>query len=85
MSIGTLNTFDLLATRFRPADTRPGEICERESYERIKQAFDAHNGIMRDMIADLADFTTARDAEMSRLAPMPERVETWRDRPPLLW
>jgi hypothetical protein len=39
---------------------------------------------VRSLMCDLADFTTARDAEADRPAPTPERVETWRDRPPLL-
>jgi hypothetical protein len=80
MSIGTLSCFDILTKNFQLSDGRPGEVDYRGACEAIA----AHNAIMRSLICDLADFTTARDAEADRPAPTPERVETWRDRPPLL-
>jgi hypothetical protein len=80
MSIGTLSYFDILTKKNQISDGRPGEVGDRGAYEAIA----AHNAIMRSVICDLADFTTARDAETDRPAPTPGRVETWRDRPPLL-
>jgi hypothetical protein len=80
MSIGTLSYFDILTKKNRLSDGRSGEGGDRGAREAVA----AHNAIMRSLMCDLADSTTARDAEADRPAPTPGRVETWHDRPPLL-
>lgn len=60
--IGTNSTFDLLATRFQYPNTRLSEIGEEDAYRSIAMLLDDHNTIMRSIFADLADYTTERDA-----------------------
>src|SRR4051812_30516811 len=60
--IGTLTTYDLIATRFQYPNTRLAEIGEDRVYESIKMLLDDHNVIMRSILADLAEYTTERDS-----------------------
>jgi hypothetical protein len=60
--IGTLTTYDMLATRFQYPNTRLSEIGEQDAYASIQMLLDDHNTIMRSLLGDLADYTTERDA-----------------------
>jgi hypothetical protein len=60
--IGTLTTYDLLASRFQYPNTRLSEIGEEDAYRSIKMLLDDHNAIMLNLLGDLADYTTERDA-----------------------
>jgi hypothetical protein len=62
MPVGTLTTYDMLATRFQIANTRLSEIGEDQAYKAIADLLADHNAIMRSLVGDLAEFTTARDA-----------------------
>jgi hypothetical protein len=60
--IGTLSTYDLLATRFQYPNTRLSEIGQEDAYASIKMLLDDHNAIMRTIFSDFAEYTTERDA-----------------------
>lgn len=62
MAVGTLTTFDMLATRFQIANERLTDIGEEAAYKAIADLLADHNAIMRSLMSDLADTTTARDA-----------------------
>jgi hypothetical protein len=60
--IGTLTTYDMLATRFQIANTRLADIGEDNAYKAIADLLADHNAIMRAIVGDLAEWTTERDA-----------------------
>jgi hypothetical protein len=58
---GTLTTYDLLETRFQYANEKIADLDPQALGVAVQQYLDAHNGIMREVVGDLAQFTTARD------------------------
>lgn len=56
MAYGTLNTLDTLAA----SQQSIAAYGEDRAFEAIDQALNAHNGIMRDILADFVEFTTDR-------------------------
>jgi hypothetical protein len=59
---GTLTTYDLIASRFQYPNTRLSEIGEEDVYKSIQMLLADHEFIMRGYFADLAEYTTERDA-----------------------